>query len=173
MNKFISDVKQLKINKFIKSIWQLIISNSNATLELPSLRLLLHSSSTVISSECITTLWLVALFCDSDEIKSISFIEHLFFSFPLHYFIYQLNFSVFWLAWVSCSHESSLTFYLVLEFLVFVLFRMLWMLFNVNKAKFSLRKTMITFSKILASQQIYNMKNNHNISANLHHEKQW
>ena len=73
MNKFISDVKQLKINKFIKSIWQLIITNSNATLEIPSLRLLLHSSSTIISSESITTLRLVALFCDSDEIKSLSY----------------------------------------------------------------------------------------------------
>ena len=94
MNKFISDVKQLKINKFIKSSWQLIISNSNATLEVPSLRLLLHSSSTVISSECITTLWLVALFCDSDEIKSLSYYilinfiywtPLLFFSFTLLY----------------------------------------------------------------------------------------
>ena len=41
MNKFISDDKQLKMNKFIKFIWQLIISTSNATLEVPSLRLLL------------------------------------------------------------------------------------------------------------------------------------
>ena len=32
------DVKQLKIKKFIKYIWQLIISTSNATLEVPSLR---------------------------------------------------------------------------------------------------------------------------------------
>ena len=35
--KFISNVKQLKINKFIEYIWQLIISTSNATIELPSL----------------------------------------------------------------------------------------------------------------------------------------
>ena len=33
------DVKQLKMKKFIKSIWQLIISTSNATLEIPSLHL--------------------------------------------------------------------------------------------------------------------------------------
>ena len=32
------NVKQLKMNEFIKYIWQLIISNSNATLEVPSLR---------------------------------------------------------------------------------------------------------------------------------------
>ena len=38
MNKFIFDVKQLKMNQFINSIRQLIISTSNATLEVPSLR---------------------------------------------------------------------------------------------------------------------------------------
>ena len=38
MNKFIFDVKQLKINKFINSTWQLIISTSNPTLEVSSLR---------------------------------------------------------------------------------------------------------------------------------------
>ena len=37
MSKFICDVKQLKMKKFIKSIWQSIISNSNTTLEIPSL----------------------------------------------------------------------------------------------------------------------------------------
>ena len=31
------NVKQLKMNKFIKYTWQLIISTSNATLEVPSL----------------------------------------------------------------------------------------------------------------------------------------
>ena len=31
------NVKQLKMNKFIKYIWQLIISTSNATIEVPSL----------------------------------------------------------------------------------------------------------------------------------------
>ena len=31
------DVKRLKMNKFIKSIWQLIISTSNATPEVASL----------------------------------------------------------------------------------------------------------------------------------------
>ena len=35
---FMFNVKQLKINKFIKYIWQLIISSSNATLEITSLR---------------------------------------------------------------------------------------------------------------------------------------
>ena len=36
--QFMFNVKQLKMNKFIKYIWQLIISTSNATLEIPSLR---------------------------------------------------------------------------------------------------------------------------------------
>ena len=36
--KLMFNVKQLKMNKFIKYIWQLIISTSNATLKLPSLR---------------------------------------------------------------------------------------------------------------------------------------
>ena len=35
INKFISDFKQLKMSQFIKFIWQLIISASHATLELP------------------------------------------------------------------------------------------------------------------------------------------
>ena len=39
MNRFMFNVKQLKMNKFIKYIWQLIISTSNATLEISSLRL--------------------------------------------------------------------------------------------------------------------------------------
>ena len=37
-NNFMLNVKQLKMNEFIKYIWQLIISTSNATLEIPSLR---------------------------------------------------------------------------------------------------------------------------------------
>ena len=37
MNNFVFNVKQLKLSKFIKYIWQLIISTSNATLEVPSL----------------------------------------------------------------------------------------------------------------------------------------
>ena len=37
MNNFIFNVKQLKRNKFIKCIWQLIISTSSATLEAPLL----------------------------------------------------------------------------------------------------------------------------------------
>ena len=38
MNKFIFNFKQLKMNKLIKPIYHLIISTSNATLEVPSLR---------------------------------------------------------------------------------------------------------------------------------------
>ena len=38
MNNFMFNVKQLKMNKFIKHIWQFIISTSNVTLEVPSLR---------------------------------------------------------------------------------------------------------------------------------------
>ena len=38
INKSIFDVKQLKVNKFINSMQQLIISASNATLKVPSLR---------------------------------------------------------------------------------------------------------------------------------------
>ena len=37
MNKIMFNVKQLKMGKFIKYIWQLIINNSNVTLEVPSL----------------------------------------------------------------------------------------------------------------------------------------
>ena len=37
LNKFIFDVKQLEMNRFIKSISDLIISTSNGTLEVPSL----------------------------------------------------------------------------------------------------------------------------------------
>ena len=38
MKKYISDVKQLKMNKFIKSIWQWNISTWNGTLKVTSLR---------------------------------------------------------------------------------------------------------------------------------------
>ena len=38
MNKFMFNVKQLKMNKLIKYIWELIISTWNATLEVASLR---------------------------------------------------------------------------------------------------------------------------------------
>ena len=38
MNNFTFNVKQLKMNKCIKYIWQLIISTSNGTLEVPMLR---------------------------------------------------------------------------------------------------------------------------------------
>ena len=39
MNNFMFNFKELKINEFVKYIWQLIISTSNATFEVPSLRL--------------------------------------------------------------------------------------------------------------------------------------
>ena len=42
--------------------------------------------------------------------------------------------------------------YFVSEFLFFVLFLILWMLVTVNKVTFSLRKTFITFSNILAKE---------------------
>ena len=38
INKFIFDFKQLKMNTFIKSISDLIVSTSNTTLEVPSIR---------------------------------------------------------------------------------------------------------------------------------------
>ena len=38
MNNFMFNVKQFKMNEFIKYIWLLIISTSNATLEVLSLR---------------------------------------------------------------------------------------------------------------------------------------
>ena len=37
MNKFTFDLKQVKMNRLMKSILQLIISTSSATLEVPSL----------------------------------------------------------------------------------------------------------------------------------------
>ena len=37
MNNFLFNVKQLKMNKSVKHIWQLIISTSNTTLEVPPL----------------------------------------------------------------------------------------------------------------------------------------
>ena len=39
MNKVMFNAKQLKMDKFENYIWQLIISTSNATLEVPSLSL--------------------------------------------------------------------------------------------------------------------------------------
>ena len=97
----------------------------------------------------------------SNSIKSLShclsinfyyWTPFLFFSFKL--FIYQHHFSVFWPVWPLQSLESSLAFHLVSEFLFFVLFRMLWMLVTVDKAKFSLRKTLITFNEVLALTQM-------------------
>ena len=42
------NVKQFKMNKFIKYIWQLIIRTSNATLEVPSLRPYLYGKNIII-----------------------------------------------------------------------------------------------------------------------------
>ena len=85
-------------------------------------------------------------------------------------FILQFDISVFWPVWALDSFaESSVTFYLDLEFLSFLLFGMLWMLVTVNKAKCSLRKTVITFSKIPdwdKCQLSY-------LRLTLHHEKRW
>ena len=80
--------------------------------------------------------------------QSISSIEHLFFSFPSDFFIINpicLCFDLF----ESCSHslESYVAFHFVSEFLFFVLFCIMWMLTTVNKAKFSLRKILITLVK--------------------------
>ena len=55
MRRFTCDVKQLKMNKSIiyLAIWQLIISTSNVTLEVPSLRLctFFHRTTPVALSE--------------------------------------------------------------------------------------------------------------------------
>ena len=79
--------------------------------------------------------------------QSISCIEFLLFSFRLFYL------SVRFLCLLTCL---SLEFFIYLFFVclpfcfgvsVFVLFRVLWILVTVNKAKFSLRKALITLSK--------------------------
>ena len=51
MNKFIFAIKQ--INKFIKSIWQLIISTSNATLEVTLPRPCPYPLSISMPDECL------------------------------------------------------------------------------------------------------------------------
>ena len=57
--------------------------------------------------------------------QSISCIEHLFISFSSDFFIYQLDFFVFWSVWAL---TFSVAFDIVPEFLFFFLFfRMLWM----------------------------------------------
>ena len=79
--------------------------------------------------------------------QSISCIEFLLFSFRLFYL------SVRFLCLLTCL---SLEFFIYLFFVclpfcfgvsVFVLFRALWILVTVNKAKFSLQKALITLSK--------------------------
>ena len=76
------------------------------------------------------------------DCKMNSCTEHLFFSFPSDFFIYQLDFSVFSIAFHFAFHSIS-------EFLFSVLFWILWMLVTVNKATFSLWKKLITLSKFL------------------------
>ena len=82
--------------------------------------------------------------------QSISSIKHLFFSFSSDFFLYQLDFCLL----IYSSLELSVAFHLASEFLFFVLFQMLWMLVTVNKAKFLLRKILLTFSKIYALEWI-------------------
>ena len=78
--------------------------------------------------------------------QSIPCIEHLFCSFSSDFFFSNsiyLSFDLF---------ESLIFFCLPpcfgISFFFFVLFRMLWMLVNVKKGKFPLRKTWLTLSKI-------------------------
>ena len=101
----------------------------------------------------------------------------------MHYvsikFLYWSPFSSFLSNFFSCIKFSSLSltcmsfefsvvhhigFYLVSEFLFFVLFQRLWMLVTVNKAKFSPQETSITFSKTPAWVVPC-------IRLSLHHEK--
>ena len=125
---------------------------------------IIHPSSTTTSSESIATLWLVAkyvawrvwlIFCDSDETSSlatalnyfhimylsISSVEHLFFFFycKLRYistqFLCLLTCLSFAQSWIFCYLLSC-----CFGVYIFVLFWMLWMLLNENKAKFLLQK---------------------------------
>ena len=79
--------------------------------------------------------------------QSISSLEHLFFSFSWNFFIYQLDFLFLWPVWALHSFESFVSYLSSCCFgvSVFVLFQMLWMLVNVNKAKFSLQNILIAF----------------------------
>ena len=90
--------------------------------------------------------------------QSNSCIEQLLFSFHSYFFIYQLNFCVFQPVW-DCLLLSILGPRLFRDFSFFILFRMLWMIITMSKAKFSLLKTLITFSKCLATGwAIYKIK---------------
>ena len=64
--------------------------------------------------------------------------------------------------------EFSITFHLVSEFLFFVLFRILWMLASVNKAKFLVRKTFNKIPALLWSECWLPC-----IRLSLHQEKRW
>ena len=80
--------------------------------------------------------------------QSNSCIKRFFFSFPLDFFTYRLDFSV--CLSLQFSAVFHFGFHPVLEFLFLVLFWVQWMLVTVNKAEFSLQKTLITFNKIPA-----------------------
>ena len=82
--------------------------------------------------------------------KSSSCIEHLSFCFPSDLFIFQLDFSVFWPIWALNFLLLSILGSIMFLSFCFYTFWMLWKLVTVNKAKVSLRKTLITFSEILS-----------------------
>ena len=80
----------------------------------------------------------------------IKFFSFLFFSFRLLYLSTRF-FCLLTCLSLNFSVAFHLRLHLVSEFLFFVLFRMLWMMVTMNKVKFSLQKTMITFSKFPAT----------------------
>ena len=80
----------------------------------------------------------------------IKFFSFLFFSFRLLYLSTRF-FCLLTCLSLNFSVAFHLRLHLVSEFLFFVLFRMLWMMVSMNKVKFSLQKTMITFSKFPAT----------------------
>ena len=114
----------------------------------------LHPSSTIMPSESIATLWLVEvansniLWCWWDKFFSISFkslshnvsINFFYWTLFLFFYFVLLYLSTRFLCLLTClsfvSLESSVAFHRVLEFLFFVFFRMLRMLFAVDNANF-------------------------------------
>ena len=80
----------------------------------------------------------------------IKFFSFLFFSFRLLYLSTRF-FCLLTCLSLNFSVAFHLRLHLVSEFLFFVLFRMLWLMVTMNKVKFSLQKTMITFSKFPAT----------------------
>ena len=88
----------------------------------------------------------IKLFSHYVSVNSLYWTPFLFFLFRLLFL--QLDLSVFWSVWVFNFLLPSTLFWNF--FFFFVLFRMLWMLVNVKKGKFPLRKTWLTLSKIPA-----------------------